>query len=246
MKNPFVKLIFNIKTIIIFMFVIVFSCQSTSTEHLHKPISEFSDSKDSISYSIGADIGDNLVGQGVDIDYDAFLTGLKTGYEKKEHMLTMQERKTLFKSVQNQIRQQQQIEAKNALAKAESYLSKNKSENPGVIETNSGLQYKIIKEGNGKSPSSGMDQVRVQYEGKLIDGTIFDSSYEKGEPFVTRLNRVIKGWTEGIQLMKEGSEYEFFIHPKLAYGERRNNNIPPNSVLLFKVELEKVFEKNIK
>ena len=246
MKNPFVKLIFNIKTIIIFMFVIVFSCQSTSTEHLHKPISEFSDSKDSISYSIGADIGDNLVGQGVDIDYDAFLTGLKTGYEKKEHMLTMQERKTLFKSVQNQIRQQQQIVAKNALAKAESFLSKNKSENPGVIETNSGLQYKIIKEGNGKSPSSGMDQVRVQYEGKLIDGTIFDSSYEKGEPFVTRLNRVIKGWTEGIQLMKEGSEYEFFIHPKLAYGERRNNNIPPNSVLLFKVELEKVFEKNIK
>ena len=246
MKNPFVKLIFNIKTIIIFMFVIVFSCQKTSTEHLHKPISEFSDSKDSISYSIGADIGDNLVGQGVDIDYDAFLTGLKTGYEKKEHMLTMQERKTLFKSVQNQIRQQQQIVAKNALAKAESFLSKNKSENPGVIETNSGLQYKIIKEGNGKSPSSGMDQVRVQYEGKLIDGTIFDSSYEKGEPFVTRLNRVIKGWTEGIQLMKEGSEYEFFIHPKLAYGERRNNNIPPNSVLLFKVELEKVFEKNIK
>ena len=246
MNNPFIKLIFNIKTIIIFMFVIVFSCQSTSTEHLHKPISEFSDGKDSISYSIGADIGDNLVGQGVDIDYDAFLTGLKTGYEKKEHMLTMQERKTLFKSVQNQIRQQQQIVAKNALAKAESFLSKNKSENPGVIETNSGLQYKIIKEGNGKSPSSGMDQVRVQYEGKLIDGTIFDSSYEKGEPFVTRLNRVIKGWTEGIQLMKEGSEYEFFIHPKLAYGDRRNNNIPPNSVLLFKVELEKVFEKNIK
>ena len=158
----------------------------------------------------------------------------------------MQDRKTLFKSVQNQIRQQQQIVAKNALAKAEVFLSKNKSENPGIIETDSGLQYKIIKEGTGKSPSSGMDQVRVQYEGKLIDGTIFDSSYEKGEPFVTRLNRVIKGWTEGIQLMKEGSEYEFYIHPKLAYGERRNNNIPPNSVLLFKVELEKVFEKNIK
>ena len=234
------------KTIIILVFIVVFSCQSTNTEHMHRPISELSDSKDSISYSIGADIGDNLVGQGVDIDYDAFLTGLKTGYEKKEHMLTMQDRKALFKSVQNQIRQQQQIVAKNALAKAESFLSKNKSENPGVIETSSGLQYKIIKEGSGKSPSSGMDQVRVQYEGKLIDGTIFDSSYEKGEPFVTRLNRVIKGWTEGIQLMKEGSEYEFFIHPKLAYGERRNNNIPPNSVLLFKVELEKVFEKNIK
>jgi FKBP-type peptidyl-prolyl cis-trans isomerases 1 len=96
---------------------------------MHKPISELSSSKDSISYSIGADIGDNLVGQGVDIDYDAFLTGLKTGYEKKEHMLTMQDRKALFKSVQNQIRQQQQIAAKNSLAKAEIFLSKNKSEN---------------------------------------------------------------------------------------------------------------------
>jgi len=246
MDHLFFRIIFNSKIIFILLCLLVYSCQSTNSEYVHKPISEFSSSKDSISYSIGADIGDNLIGQGVDIDYNAFLTGLKTGYEKKEHMLTMQDRKALFKSVQNQIRQQQQIVAKNALINAENFLSKNKSENPDVIETDSGLQYKIIKEGTGESPSSGMDQVRVHYEGKLVDGTIFDSSYEKGEPFVTRLNRVIKGWTEGIQLMKEGSEYEFFIHPKLAYGERRNNNIPPNSVLIFKVELEKVFEKNIK
>ena len=246
MNHSYLRIMLNSKIIFISLFIFVYSCQSTNSEHMHKPISELSSSKDSISYSIGADIGDYLIGQGVEIDYDAFLTGLKTGYEKKEHMLTMQDRKALFKSVQNQIRQQQQIVAKNALANAENFLSKNKSENSGIIETDSGLQYKIIKEGTGKSPSYGMDQVRVQYEGKLIDGTIFDSSYEKGEPFVTRLNRVIKGWTEGIQLMKEGSVYEFFIHPKLAYGERRNNNIPPNSVLLFKVELEKVFEKNIK
>ena len=246
MDHLFFRIIFNSKIIFILLCLLVYSCQSTNSEYVHKPISEFSSSKDSISYSIGADIGDNLIGQGVDIDYNAFLTGLKTGYEKKEHMLTMQDRKALFKSVQNQIRQQQQIVAKNALINAENFLSKNKSENPDVIETDSGLQYKIIKEGTGESPSSGMDQVRVHYEGKLVDGTIFDSSYEKGEPFVTRLNRVIKGWTEGIQLMKEGSEYEFFIHPRLAYGERRNNNIPPNSVLIFKVELEKVFEKNIK
>ena len=105
------------------MFIIVYSCQSTNSEHLHKPISELSN-KDSISYSIGADIGDNLIGQGVEIDYDAFLTGLKTGYEKREHMLTMQDRKALFKSVQNQIRQQQQTVAKNALAKAESFYQK--------------------------------------------------------------------------------------------------------------------------
>ena len=225
--------------------IIFFSCQSDS-EYTHKPISEFSNDKDSISYSIGADIGDNLISQGVEIDYDAFFTGLKNGYEKNEHLLTMQDRKALFKTVQNKMRQRQQSVAQETLGKAENFLKKNKADNPKIIETSSGLQYRIIKPGAGKSPDSSMDQVRVNYEGKLIDGTIFDSSYEKGEPYVTRLNAVIKGWTEGIQLMKEGSEYEFFIHPRLAYGARRNNNIPPNSVLIFKVELQKVFEKNIK
>ena len=145
MNRSYLKIIFNYKIIFISLFIIVYSCQTTNSEHVHKPTSELSSSKDSISYSIGADIGDNLIGQGVEIDYDAFLTGLKTGYEKREHILTMQDRKALFKSVQNQIRQQQQTVAKNALAKAESFLSKNKSENPGVIETDSGLQYKIIK-----------------------------------------------------------------------------------------------------
>ena len=225
--------------------IMIYSCQS-EPQYTHKPISDFSNRKDSISYSIGADIGDNLIGQEVEIDYDAFITGLKNGYEKKDHLLTMQDRKGLFKVMQNQMRDRQRAIASEGLAAAESYLKKNKAENPDVIETKSGLQYKIIKKGTGKSPSSSMDQVRVHYEGKLIDGTIFDSSYEKGEPYVTRLNQVIKGWTEGVQLMKEGSEYEFFIHPRLAYGERRNNNIPPNSVLLFKVELQKVFDKNIK
>ena len=225
--------------------IMIYSCQS-EPQYTHKPISDFSNRKDSISYSIGADIGDNLIGQGMEIDYNAFITGLKNGYEKKDHLLTTQDRKGLFKVIQNQMRDRQRAIASEGLAAAESYLKKNKAENPGVIETNSGLQYKIIKKGTGKSPSSSMDQVRVHYEGKLIDGTIFDSSYEKGEPYVTRLNAVIKGWTEGVQLMKEGSEYEFFIHPRLAYGERKNNNIPPNSVLLFKVELQKVFDKNIK
>ena len=233
-------LFFNIAILIV-----MFSCQS-ETENAHMPIKNFSNSKDSMSYSIGADIGDNLINQNVDIDYDAFITGLKNGYEKKEHLLTMQDRKGLFKSLQKKMRGRQQIESQKSLSEAETFLKKNKVENTGVIETNSGLQYRIIKEGAGKSPDSALDQVRVHYEGKLTDGTIFDSSYEKGEPFVTRLDRVIKGWTEGVQLMKEGSEYEFFIHPRLGYGGRRNNNIPPNSVLIFKVELQKVFDKNIK
>ena len=148
--------------------------------------------------------------------------------------------------MQDRMRVKQQAESKKALEKAENFLKDNKNQNKDILETKSGLQYRIVRKGEGKSPDSSSDQVRVNYEGKLVDGTIFDSSYEKGEPFVTRLNRVIKGWTEGIQLMNEGSEYEFFIHPRLAYGPRPNNNIPANSVLIFKVELQKVFEKNIK
>ena len=229
----------------IFISAIFFSC--TGNEEKGGDIkTKLTDDTDSISYSIGADIGDNLINQGIDINYDAFSAGFRNGYEKEEHLLTMEKRRELFKSMQDRMRVKQQAEASKALEKAENFLKDNKDKNKDILVTKSGLQYRVIKKGSGKSPDSSSDQVRVHYEGKLLDGTIFDSSYKKGEPFVTRLNRVIKGWTEGIQLMNEGSEYEFFIHPRLAYGARRNNDIPPNSVLIFKVELQKVFDKNIK
>ena len=224
---------------------VFFSC--TGNEEKGSDIkTKLTDDTDSISYSIGADIGDNLINQGIDINYDAFSAGFRNGYEKEEHLLTIEKRRELFKSMQDRMRVKQQAEASKALEKAENFLKDNKNKNKDIQVTKSGLQYRVVKKGSGKSPDSSSDQVRVHYEGKLLDGTIFDSSYKKGEPFVTRLNRVIKGWTEGIQLMNEGSEYEFFIHPRLAYGARRNNDIPPNSVLIFKVELQKVFDKNIK
>jgi len=229
----------------IFISAVFFSC--TGNEEKGSDIkTKLTDDTDSISYSIGADIGDNLINQGIDINYDAFSAGFRNGYEKEEHLLTIEKRRELFKSMQDRMRVKQQAEASKALEKAENFLKDNKNENKDIQVTKSGLQYRVIKKGSGKSPDSSSDQVRVHYEGKLLDGTIFDSSYRKGEPFVTRLNRVIKGWTEGIQLMNEGSEYEFFIHPRLAYGARMNNDIPPNSVLIFKVELQKVFDKNIK
>ena len=229
----------------IFISAIFFSC--AGNQEIGSDIkTKLTDDTDSISYSIGADIGDNLINQGIDINYDAFSAGFKNGYEKEEHLLTIEKRRELFKSMQDRMRVKQQAEASKALEKAENFLKDNKNKNKDIQVTKSGLQYRVIKKGSGKSPDSSSDQVRVHYEGKLLDGTIFDSSYKKGEPFVTRLNRVIKGWTEGIQLMNEGSEYEFFIHPRLAYGARRNNDIPPNSVLIFKVELQKVFDKNIK
>ena len=238
---------FYMNPLVLMTFLIFYTSCSNSGGNRDQDIAiNIVDSVDSISYSIGADIGDNLITQGIDINYDAFLGGFKNGYDKRTHLLTTNERKQLFKTMQDRMRVKQQAESKKALEKAETFLKDNKDQNKDILETKSGLQYRVLRKGKGKSPDSATDQVRVNYEGKLVDGTIFDSSYEKGEPFVTRLNRVIKGWTEGIQLMNEGSEYEFFIHPRLAYGPRPNNNIPANSVLIFKVELQKVFEKNIK
>jgi FKBP-type peptidyl-prolyl cis-trans isomerase len=129
---------------------------------------------------------------------------------------------------------------KDNFMEGEQFLKEN-AEKEGVIQTETGLQYKVIKEGTGKQPA-GTDKVRVHYEGRLIDGTIFDSSYERKEPAEFVVLRVIKGWTEGLQLMKEGGEYELYIPSQLGYGERGSGQIKPYSALIFKVELLKVLE----
>ena len=121
------------------------------------------------------------------------------------------------------------------------FLDKN-AKREGVKVTSSGLQYEVLEEGNGKSPLA-TDIVRCHYEGRLIDGTVFDSSYKRGEPSEFALNQVIKGWTEGLQLMKEGSKYRFYIPYHLAYGSRGIGNIPPYAALIFDVELIEVIEK---
>jgi FKBP-type peptidyl-prolyl cis-trans isomerase FkpA len=126
-----------------------------------------------------------------------------------------------------------------ALAKGEKFLEDN-AKKDGVVVTASGLQYKVITEGAGKSPSA-TDTVLVHYEGTLIDGKVFDSSYKRGEPIEFPLNRVIAGWTEGVQLMKEGAKYRLYLPSKLAYGPRgAGRDIGPNEALIFDVELLKV------
>ena len=120
-------------------------------------------------------------------------------------------------------------------AKPEDFLAEN-GKKEEVTTTESGLQYEVLEEGDGAQPTR-QDQVTVHYKGELLDGTVFDSSYDRGEPATFPLNRVIPGWTEGVQLMKVGAKYKFYIPPELGYGSRDQGKIPPNSTLIFQVEL---------
>jgi len=213
------------------------------TETKQKSISTLSTFMDSTSYALGADLGENLKRQQVEVDYDVFMAGLTDAMLDGDLVkLDQKQRRGVMGSLQQSIRDKAKKEGEVNLKAADEFLAKNKVDNPDVKETPTGLQYRVIKEGEGDSPSQ-TDRVKVHYAGKLIDGTEFDSSYERGEPTEFGLNQVIKGWTEGLQLMKVGSKYEFFIHPKIAYGSRPRPTIPANSVLIFEVELLDIVTK---
>jgi FKBP-type peptidyl-prolyl cis-trans isomerase len=140
-------------------------------------------------------------------------------------------------ALQKFVREKANEAGQTNLKAADEFLDKNIAENSDVKETPTGLQYKVLLEGDGESPGK-TDKVKVHYAGRLIDGSEFDSSIKKGEPSSFGLNQVIKGWTEGLQLMKVGSKFEFYIHPNLGYGARGSApRIPPNSLLIFEIEL---------
>ena len=224
---------------IIFLVITISSCNNTSEK---KSISNLSTFEDSTSYALGADLGENLKRQQIEIDYDIFLAGLIDGMETEMVRFDQKQRREIMASLQKNIRDKAKLEGDTNLKIAEEFLEKNKKSSPEVKETPTGLQYRILKEGTGSSPSS-TDKVKVHYVGKLLDGTVFDSSVERGEPSEFGLNQVIRGWTEGLQLMKPGAKYEFFIHPKIAYGSRPRPKIPGNSLLIFEVELLDILPK---
>jgi FKBP-type peptidyl-prolyl cis-trans isomerase FklB len=229
----------------ILLMLVLIGC-GTETSSNRKSISTLSTFMDSTSYALGADLGENLKRQQVEIDYDVFMAGLTDAMLDDELVkLDQKKRRDVMGSLQKSIRDKSKKEGETNLKIADEFLASNKQGNPDVKETPTGLQYRVIKEGEGDSPSQ-TDRVKVHYAGKLIDGTEFDSSYERGEPTEFGLNQVIKGWTEGLQLMKVGSKYEFFIHPKIAYGSRPRPTIPANSVLIFEVELLDIVENNKK
>ncbi len=196
--------------------------------------------RDRVSYTIGMDIGNNLKGQSIDVDPDIFSRGLKDALTGSLPLLTekeIQETMTNFKK-EMQVKQASRMKEVGGKKKqeGEAFLAKN-GKKEGVTTLTSGLQYKVIKEGDGKSPKS-TDTVSVHYRGTLINGNEFDSSFKRGQPASFQVGGVIKGWTEALLLMKTGAKWKLFIPSDLAYGERgAGRSIGPNETLIFEVEL---------
>ena len=199
---------------------------------------------DKVSYALGLGIGQQLAQMGTDgISAEDFAAAIKDVLEGNELKVSHREAQTIvqdyFQKQEKKI-QAQRAEAGKAHKEAgEKYLAEN-AKKDGVIALPSGLQYQVLKEGNGKKPTA-KDTVMCHYEGFLIDGTVFDSSVQRGEPATFPLQQVIAGWTEGLQLMQEGAKYRFFIPYRLGYGEGgAGSSIPPFAALIFDVELIQV------
>jgi FKBP-type peptidyl-prolyl cis-trans isomerase FklB len=202
---------------------------------------ELKTQKDKISYAIGLDIGTGLKKNEVEVDPDIMAKAIKDTLAGNKPLMTDEEVKTTMTDFQKdlQAKQQERMKAQGEKNKkeGEAFLAQNKSKK-GVKTLPSGLQYKVITEGKGKSPKAS-DTVTVQYRGTLIDDTEFDSSYKRGQPATFPVSGVIKGWTEALQLMKEGSKWQLFIPSGLAYGETgtKGGPIGSNAALIFEVEL---------
>ena len=199
---------------------------------------------DKVSYALGLGIGHQLQQMGAnDLNIDEFAAAIKDVLAGNELKVSHRDAQGIvedyFRKKEAKMNEQRAASGKIAKEAGEKYLKEN-AKNEGVVTLPSGLQYQVIKEGNGRKPKA-TDTVKCHYEGFLIDGTVFDSSIQRGEPAEFPLNQVITGWTEGLQLMQEGAKYRFFIPYRLAYGEGgAGASIPPFSALVFDVELIEV------
>ena len=198
------------------------------------------DDKDSLSYMIGISVGHTLKAQKIEgINAKLLAQGI-------EEVLTNDSAMSIAEAnafINEYFMKMAEVEGEKNLEKGEAFLAENKTKE-GVVETESGLQYKVLVEGTGASPTV-TDRVRCHYEGRLIDGTVFDSSYERGQPAEFSLQGVIRGWTEGLQLMKEGGKYELYVPADLAYGKRGGGQIiGPNETLIFTIELLEILPSN--
>ncbi len=204
------------------------------------------------NYMIGTDVGNYIKKSGLDFDSDAFMAGINDAANGKESKISAEEIATLRQALQAEQKAAQEAQRKEMMAKLEEDKVKNleagkafmakKAKTKGISSTDSGMLYEVLTQGDGAKPSSANSTVVVHYTGTLIDGTKFDSSVDRGQPATFALNQVIKGWTEGLQLMNAGSKYRFYIPSDLAYGSdaRPGSPIGPNSTLIFDVELIEV------
>lgn len=188
------------------------------------------------SYAVGANVGRSIAEPGIELDLDAFLAGFKAAYSNQALQMTPEEIQAAMMSLQGKAKAAAEKKMAAAGAEGETYLAEN-AKKEGVKITESGLQYKVLTEGDGPLPAK-TDMVKVHYTGTFIDGKKFDSSVDRGEPATFGVDQVIPGWTEALQLMKVGSKWQLAIPSALAYGpEGRGAQMPPNAVLLFDVEL---------
>ncbi len=202
--------------------------------------------KDKFSYALGMNLGASLHKQSVDVDPSIVAQGLRAALAGGKTLLTQEEAQAALMEVQNELRKKQQEKMQVAgeanRKEGEAFLASNKAKE-GVVTLPSGLEYKILKEGNGPKPTAS-DSVVCNYRGTLINGTEFDSSYKSGQPATFPVNGVIKGWTEALQLMPVGSKWQLFVPSSLAYAERgAGGDIGPNATLIFEVELLSIQEK---
>jgi len=197
---------------------------------------ELQSEKQKLSYVFGINAGQNLKAEGVDIDIDAFAAGIADMFAGKQPQLDQAEAEKVIAAFQQQKAQEMAKLMNEKQAQAKTYMEEN-AKKDGVVTTESGLQYKIIEAGDGATPTPN-DKVIAHYKGTLLDGTVFDSSYDRGEPATFPVTGVIQGWQEALQLMKEGAKWELIIPAELAYGPRGAGQlIGPNETLKFDIEL---------
>lgn len=229
--------------IITLLFVVVTGCAKQDPVEeisIQEPLADPETLLERVSYALGYLMSDSYKSQGVDLDYRYFAMAMEDVYEDGESVYTLDEMDQIMIEYQEILIAEQQVLAEEAagvnLQIAEEFLAENKDRD-GIITTESGLQYEVIVEGEGPKPAR-EDEVTVHYSGTLVDGTVFDSSYQRGTPATFPLDGVISGWTEGVQLMSVGSSYRFYIHPDLGYGEMGAGDlIGPNVLLVFDIEL---------
>lgn len=227
------------KYLLVVFFTLGFlACQSNTQNKV-----QLKTQTDSVSYTIGMDIGKNLKNQKIDIVPEILAQGIKDILDSNQTLLNEEQAQEVISQLQQRLmakhKEMMEMQKEKNKKASEEFLAENKKKS-GIVSLPSGLQYKVIKMGTGPKPKA-TDKVTVHYKGTLIDGTEFDNSYTRGEPATFNVNQVIKGWTEALQLMPVGSKWIIYLPPDLAYGEQGAGEvIEPNSTLIFEVELLKI------